>query len=833
MRFEYIELRGYRRFDLAQITTFKMTMTAMTQLILGTNGSGKSSLMEQLSVLPPNPADFKKGGGKIIKVEHRGHRYTLSSDFSNKNHPHSFIIDDKEDLNEGGTVTVQRGLVKKHFGVTQEIQDMISGNLLFTDLPAPKRKEWLIALCDTNFDFAISVYNKFKEMHRDIVGARKILKNRLVAESEKLVSEDTVATLKVEIQELHEFLTKLIELRRPVDAPMYLLEHQQEDVDRDLYRLAKQLNRIADELNATTATTQDCERKLSELEKEFHSLSGVVQEQNKVHRSNADKIRVLQQTNQQSVEAFEADVKGLEEQLKELELACVLPNRIEDGAAALQAFSTIRSSLTDVFTYIPINPIGDDGQRKYSQQKNAAYKSALDECRRKQNNLTAQIQRLEERVDHMVRHKDRKDATCPQCDHSFSLSYSQKEHDGYVQTLEQLRKNLKPLKEEEAQLVTFLEECGEYGVYARQYYHLFKDNPVLKDVDVWLREREHLGEEPRAGLYSIPIVEAELLRWAQAQDIRKKMAEKTRLLESLRQVGSADLTTLLAEQQTLDDSLGEASSRLRQIANEKNQLTSLKARLQERGDLVIELKQKIKENKQLLLTKQETLRREHFNALIQRVQSELASKEKIVGTAAMQAEVVKNITDEAHKLQTEEQDLAVLIKQLSPTEGLIAEGLLGFVKNFVDQMNQIIQKVWSYDMVIKTCEVVEGESIDMDYKFPVAVHTHEKPVPDISNTSTGMREIINIAFRLTAMHYLGMHDFPLYLDEAGAGFDPAHRVEFARMLHALMEQNSFSQTFLISHYYDVYGGLSNYEACVLSTLNISPPAGYNSHVEIG
>jgi DNA repair exonuclease SbcCD ATPase subunit len=49
-------LRGYTRLQLKQITEFVYTPTDSIQIIIGTNGSGKSSILEELS---PLPADSK------------------------------------------------------------------------------------------------------------------------------------------------------------------------------------------------------------------------------------------------------------------------------------------------------------------------------------------------------------------------------------------------------------------------------------------------------------------------------------------------------------------------------------------------------------------------------------------------------------------------------------------------------------------------------------------------------------------------------------------------------------------------------------------------------
>ena len=97
-----------------------------------------------------------------------------------------------------------------------------------------------------------------------------------------------------------------------------------------------------------------------------------------------------------------------------------------------------------------------------------------------------------------------------------------------------------------------------------------------------------------------------------------------------------------------------------------------------------------------------------------------------------------------------------------------------------------------------------------------------------------MKEIVDLAFRITAIKYLGLDDSPLLLDEFGKTFDKEHRLAAAYGIKELMEMKSFTQLFTVSHYEATYGSLTNAEICVLCSKNISIPtnAVYNEHVMI-
>ena len=70
MKITSLKLSGYRRFSLNNLTNFEITPTSNIQIVLGTNGSGKSSLLEALSPYPQAKSDFLKGGHKILEIEH-------------------------------------------------------------------------------------------------------------------------------------------------------------------------------------------------------------------------------------------------------------------------------------------------------------------------------------------------------------------------------------------------------------------------------------------------------------------------------------------------------------------------------------------------------------------------------------------------------------------------------------------------------------------------------------------------------------------------------------------------------------------------------------------
>ena len=75
MRIEWFEAKGYSHLSLNNIETIRISPEKKFHWILGTNGSGKSSLLSQLTPLTASPQDYQKGGIGVIHNYKRGNRH--------------------------------------------------------------------------------------------------------------------------------------------------------------------------------------------------------------------------------------------------------------------------------------------------------------------------------------------------------------------------------------------------------------------------------------------------------------------------------------------------------------------------------------------------------------------------------------------------------------------------------------------------------------------------------------------------------------------------------------------------------------------------------------
>ena len=370
---------------------------------------------------------------------------------------------------------------------------------------------------------------------------------------------------------------------------------------------------------------------------------------------------------------------------------------------------------------------------------------------------------------------------------------------------------------------TYIEDCTAYAQSFRQYTQCVNQWRLLRPYWDYLAEQRVVSERPHEGGEHLERIERDLHHQLALHELAHATTEKMALLASLKKVGGVDLVSLQAQNAECSERIGEQTARLQCATREKGQAQARRQRALDIAALAARIRVGISKKRALNKEEVEAIRRTDFNALVRQLQSALAAREHTLGNLALQKKLVDALAQQIADLEHDEVALGLLVKQLSPTEGLIAEGLLGFIKNFVVQMNALIKRVWSYPLVVKTCEMLDDASVDLDYKFPMVVMTPDNVVPDVGKGSTGMREIVNMAFMVTAMRYLHLQHSAVFLDEFGHSFDVEHRSAAMYMVKQFLEQHSFSQVFMISHDLVQYGALTNAEVCVLNDLNITVP----------
>ncbi len=838
MRYDALILKGFKRFALNQVSHFEIRPTEQVQLILGTNGSGKSSLLGELTPLPANPADYLKDGRKQIHIVSRGHTYICTSDFAIKQ-IHSFMKDGEE-LNPGGTGTVQKELCRQEFGVTPEIHELETGLIRLTDLGPSQRRMWFTQLSDVSYDYAIGVFNKLREEYNAAKYSLKEDKKRLVVEQTKIITEEEQRQLMLDVQQLHGELSQLLEMRAPIERPLADIQREMQTADSGLLTLSKVLLNIRVESPAHLyrndwgelerlefTSTEQVDDHIDDLRQQIAAQEAVLAKLYQDHVKQSETVAILKKQGSEGVESLQKKITAAQGERNDILAKRRLGLEGFTPYASLQMLDNIEHDLSAVLSELPIN---DEGQ--YSSQALSDHRRALEKhtpLLKQAQNLLAQLQA---KAQHAKEHKEKGTITCPNCRHSFVNGFS-------PEALEVLGKHIDQavIEVERVELMISIEQTGanlqqSYGDLYRQFIQIVRMSPNLTPFWDKVTELGIAKTAPKKILSMLEQLRFDLQRTDEAQQVEERIGELRKLQEQAAQVGDQNLTdasekllNLTLEVEALTKSLTRCRKDLVDFQNYRRQLAE-----------ALRLQQEIMKTgaRYDALTHEavETLRRTTILQCIQQTQSALARKEETLNTLKQQQAIVENLAATIARRTKEEEALKHVVRELSPTDGLIAEGLLGFIKQFTHEMNSLIRKIWAYPLEVQPCGIANERGAELDYKFPLVVGSKDNIISDVSRGSSGMQEIIDLAWKVISLKYLGLEHGALLLDEFGKTLDLEHRTAAIMAIKTLMETKPFTQLFMISHYESHYGAFTNAQVCVLDARNIATPKVFNQHVVI-
>lgn len=829
MLIKCLELFKYKRFALNNVQYFKITPTQLYQLILGTNGSGKSSLLKELSPLPADKNDFSIGGYKKIYINHKNNSYELFSLFTDTHNIRYSFIKNDEELNPGGTVTVQRELVKQEFNITPAIHELFIGIERFHAMSPATRREWFTLLSDVNYDYAIDVFNRLKERSRDLTGALKLAKKRIVTETSKIVSSTEEAKLRDTIEQLHSELNILIAQNSVAIKTESEYESDWHHLEAELRRLTHRLFSIKllkpDNIAYSISSLDDIDFAIMDIKNKISAnealLNKLFEENNKLVETES----ILVKSGQEGTKDLIVKLKQLTDKRNGLLEQRKLKLSVTEPDQTSLAIDTVYDVLSSVLLELPSNE-----NRWYSNNQLSLFDEQLIKTKNALIQETNLLTVLVTKKTTLETHKANGTQSCPKCKHTWIIGYDDERYELLKKEIGKKEELLSILSNEIEKIEKDMAAIRTYGSLYRNFTQCVNTWPVLQPLWDYLITNNYVINSPKKALSEIDIFRYDLVLEIQALDCLREIKDINSLIKSTEEIGDANITDIKKQIEVGNIQIHDLTTQLNLLHTQLNNLTFYKKQIIESKEIESRLSKLIEDSSTLKTITVEAIRKDVISFCIRQHQSALATKQESLSAIVIQKEIVANLELQIDTLTTEEEAAKLLVKQLSPTDGLIAEGLLGFIRNFIHQMNSIIRKTWTYPLQIIDCGVSESGLADLDYRFPLMVGNKTNVVSDVKLGSSGMQEIIDIAFRVTAAKFLGLSDYVLYMDEPFSRFDKNHRVHANSMIKNIMETQSFTQLFMINHYSEEYGSFTNAESCVLDSNNIVVPKVYNKHV---
>lgn len=831
MKLASITLQGYRGFRLTQTTHFKYEPRNKTQVILGTNGSGKSSLIQQLSPLPADPNDFKSGGFKeVVYPNHRGKNYRLINEFSSSGNRYHFIEDGVE-LNPGFTLTVYRDLVRKKFGITPETKDVLTGVRKFTDMSINERRNWFTLINPTDYSYAIAYHKRLKDQIKTVSGALDRTKDHLVQESAKTLSEDDERVLSEQTAKTRRILEELLQHKtKPADGQQGgVFEARLGEVDYQLQGVTFQTREAIDYLARNNIglddiDTQASERQIRSLESKIASLQGTMTQQSRV----LDKLRrqheALSAKDGVDLEALTQTLQDLSEAIDDLHPRLRHPVAFESPQEALRAYKSILEDMTRC-----VSRLKEVKHLNKEDRASLAERISLATERLKQHR--DQLYTLNTEKVHLEKHRDADLVECPKCTHSWHPGYDERL---YNKVLSQIQATEEAERKANTYLQTLLEDQQAASEFTSLYGTIVGLRNATPSLQSFWSAYEISPEHYDRFLAAFGTLASDLQIHIRLQEHEARIKELNAMKAAKESTAAVDMERLTKELDEEEKAFAETSLRERTLRSELTLATEKHHHL----TIAKRAHQDLIESYQRYTTVYEQGIRVQYGRLLDEMifalRSSLSIDERRLANASSQRAVVSSLSNQVQELTKELELLKLTQKVLCPAEGLIAQGLTGFINDFIEQMNTWIGSVWTYPMELMPIEIMD-DAVDLDYKFPVVVnHDYDDPSLDVAKTSTGMKEIINLAFVIVSMNCLGLEDMPLFLDEFSTSFDLTHRQAAYKVIESLIDNSNYSQIFMVSHYRDGYANLQDTDFVVLCPANIDLPENclYNEHVQM-
>ncbi len=798
------------------IRHFKLELKEVVQLILGTNGSGKSSILYELSPLPGNHKFYHKGGRKRIVISHQNKLYELISDFSH-GQDHYFNVDG-ENLNPGRTVTVQKELVKEHFGVTVEFHELLLGWEHFTEMSPARRRELFTELCTVDYTYAIGLYKRIQTALRDDIGALRNAKKRLVQETAAALKEEEIVQIRSRLAELTDESRAMYMLRNanaaPVSEARTVAEAAKQTID-DLFEKFRSVRRVLrDKCYITPEEYQD---DIDSLKAELHETGGIYNRISEEFMAAANEVGKVEGLEAEDVVRLQEDIVNANNQANYLLSTRKQPLEGFRALAASQSMELVYESLFAILTDLPADPDG--------LMTSQALNEVLEKLKLREQSLSVnkeQLAGLEHREKHLKELAGADAVNCPECTHSFRVGYSEHEHTGLALRIQTGRAHVERLFAELKDLYAQQEALTSYAMLYRDYIRITRNTPELQPLWDLLAQQDTIRTSPSYALTLVQLVRNDLRIEMQVEAIREKIKTDMQRLELAKYAQSESIKEKKKRLDALEDEIARLGRRKVFLQDQLNNLLAAQRQIKHLYDLGDRMRVAKEAFTQASNNIIESVKNEVIDEALQDTHREIATLSSRIHSIDQHESLIKDLKAQIEKLEKSQKAHQALADALSPTDGLIAEGMLGFIRHYVARMNALIAKVWTYRMEVHDCST-EEDSAELNYKFPLRVKDND-PAEDVSKASAGQEEMINLAFRIVAAQCLGLDKGPLPLDEFGKTFDEVHREAATHVVRQLMEQLSFSQLFMISHYESSYGSFYNAQLTVVDKNNITLPA---------
>ncbi len=787
MKITYLKLEKYKRFPLSNLEIFEKEFTHKLTMIVGPNGAGKSSLISELTPLPASKDNFHKGGYKEIHIEHDNKQYKLVSDF--REHTKFYFYCDDENLNVAGLVTMQKELVYQHFGITTIIHELLTGAENFTEMSLLGRKKLFHATTHLNIDSILSNYDKLKEELKNNEFLHKNITNQLVMEKHKLSDTNAIQTLRDKINSYRNHIDSLLMIRQEI----YRFSHGKtmEESAQGLRALedARKLTFDTNYVHLVSYSVKDIPIHLQTKQSELTVIETQLRSLYTKLEQLIQEKKTLAMTNSKNIDELQKEYDDIDRSITNRRNNIVIFKEDFDNISeVISTLQILESALPEIIETLPEN-----ADRRYSKQRYADLTEAKSAILVRLNVLLEEHSRFNAELRELENHKH---LNCPNCDHTWLP----KEVDSRII---ELREKIGKIEKERFDLGTEVKDLqtkiDDQTTYLTQLQLLLNHYTSTKAVlfQVWdvISQRSLLHNEPAAIIQVVRRAIQECLMFQSIQDYQKRKAEILDLINRLKELTHTNQAGIDEDISSTENDIYELQSRQEDVKTaikDIKYVSGIYSTLQ-KLESAIKLSTSDLHDSNLRHLSLELMR--EIDAELSLTKVSLLEIEKEISKQNMVESNISKLEAQLEEVGEHVKVLTILTDELSPKNGFIAKTISNFLNVIINSINSIIAGVWDYKMILKPINIEEDA---LNYKFKVEVEDR-LVIDDINKVSGGMKEIINLAMKITLYKLLRLENYPIYLDEYGVKLDQQHRGKIADIIFKMINSNVYSQIFLITH----------------------------------
>ena len=821
-----LELEGFRPFKLGVFDKITFEPTSTEQVVLGSNGSGKSSLLKEVYSIVPNGKLFKTGIGRKVHLARVGSQFIrTTSVFKTKAGHYNFEISkDGEtwtECNESGLQSEQRLLVKKYFNLDDDLIALMTDSVTLTKMDAKERRQWMMRICGTDFSYINKLHEHFKRRHSDFRGTVRVLTDSLantVKDFEMMVTtsedyatetnvlEEIVQVTSQGIEKIGGETVDLTQLRKQLSIVANEISEQSTSLLKlaklkqgDFYYLSR--DEVANKSKLSEAKHNELQGKRTAIEERLREVQAAIDSigrENLAHPSNVDE-----------------QISNISDQLKNLPKVAGEEFDSDRWVSLVKSAEIAQGRLQGPLSGLPV---GVD--RKVLIGEYNLAKTKLEKLIPYQTKCTTNHQAAISRLDHWE-HVDKVD--CPECKVSFKPGLDSSLLADVQRAARYWESELNKVTIQVAELQLTCQNFEAIDAGFKEIQTIM--NQHQECVELWdaIESNRLLETNPMAVMTLIANWIEKGYRIIEAIRLHNELTR----LNDIKAVMKEDKGHLLTTADNLEASLYET---LKEMGDYKSIVKKIEGVMGYFGTFERQLaryEQKVNEHKELVDTLARQTLKQHLQDVRKRSTVRMGVLHQLQEKHRVLSQRIELLKEQLIQARDNLEVSKLLDKATSSNEGIVVDIIKDFMDRFLGLYNNNLRKVWSYDILVS--EAPDKGQV-FTCQFPVHIGDDPEPIDDVSDGSTGQESLFNFVFKLIVFKLEGLKDYPLLADEFGKDFDDEHRESLVNFIKGLMEDKDFSQLFMVSHYSSVYSCFDLAEFVVLDDRNIVRPAEYNTGI---